>query len=158
SAGIATAVIFLLAVGIDPRVAWDLAITYHGYVAAHYGWAHGLWREVTSDYPSLGVALAGLLAWATWLRRARWAPTTLELAVLATCALQLWLVPFPYVQYVAPVFVLSAIFAPYCGAWAASLAARRPSAPRAVLAAACAIAAALAIRPLAAGWGSGEAA
>lgn len=158
SAGTAIAVGFLFAVGIDPRVAWDLSIAYHLYIASHYGWAHGLWHEVTTDYPSVGVALAGLLAWAAWLRRERQAPTAFELAVLATCALQLWLVPFPYVQYAAPIFVLSAIFAPYCGESAARLAARRPSAPRAMLAAACAIAAALAVRPLAFIWQSGEAA
>jgi hypothetical protein len=158
AAGIAMAVGFLFAVGIDPRVAWDLSITYHAYVAVHYGWARGLWHEVTTDIPSLGVALVGLLASATWLRHVRQAPNPFELAVLATCALQLWLVPFPYVQYAAPIFVLSAIFAPYCGEWAAWLAARRPVAPRAILACACAIATALAVRPLVLIWRSGDAA
>jgi hypothetical protein len=155
AAGIAIAVGFLLAVGVDPRVAWDLSVAYHAYIAAHYGWTHGLWHEVSTDHPSLAVAAAGLLAWVTWLRRERQAPHPFELAVLATCALQLWLVPFPYVQYSAPIFVLSAIFAPYCGEWAAELAARRPHAPRAILACACAIAAGLAVRPLAAIWVSG---
>ena len=104
------------------------------------------------------MALTGLLAWATWLRRERRRPNPFELAVLATCALQLWLVPFPYVQYAAPIFVLSAIFAPYCGEWAAQLAARRPHAPRAILACACAIAAVLAVRPLVLIWETGGAA
>jgi hypothetical protein len=52
--------------------------------------------------------------------------------------------------------MLSAIFAPYCGEWAARLAARRPFAPRAILAAACAIAGALAVRPLALIWQSND--
>jgi hypothetical protein len=155
AAGISVAVGFLAAVGVDPRVAWELSVSYHAYIAVHYGWAHGLWNEVATDYPSLGVAAVGLLAWATWLRRERQAPNSFELAVLVFCALQLWLVPFPYVQYAAPIFVLSAIFAPYCGEWAAQLAARRPQAPRAVLACACAIAAALAVRPLVLIWESG---
>ena len=54
AAGIAIAAGFLLAVGIDPRVAWDLSVTYHAYIAAHYGWAHGLWHEVTTDLPRSG--------------------------------------------------------------------------------------------------------
>jgi hypothetical protein len=153
---VAAAAGFALAVGIDPLVAWQLAISYHQYVASHFGMPHGLWDEFATDQPSLLVALTGLLAWATWLRARRETPTTLELAVLVTGALQLWLVPFPYVQYTAPVYLLSAIFAPYCGEWAGALATRRRHAPAIVLACACAIAAGIAYRPLAAGWRSGE--
>jgi hypothetical protein len=157
--GIAIALGFLLAVGIDPIEAWDLSIRYHGEVAAHFGTPHGLWKElIGSQRASLAVALAGLLAWAAWLRREHAAPTTLELAVLASCALQLWLVPFSYIQYTAPVYVLAAIFLPYCGEWAHAIAERRPRAPIAVLACACALAAGLAVRPLAGRWGRQNAA
>ena len=158
--GMAAAAAFLFAVGIDPLTAWDLSVVYHGYVAAHYGTGTDgpLWFQVATAHASLAVVFATLLAWAAWLRRERAAPTTLELAVLATCAGQLLLVPFPYVQYTAPMFVLPAIFAPYCGAWAEAIAARRPHLPRAVLASACAIAAGLAVRPLAGSWGLRDAA
>jgi hypothetical protein len=86
AAAVAAAAGFALAVGIDPLVAWQLSITYHQYVAAHFGMPHGLWDEFVTDRPSLLVALTGLLAWATWLRARRETPTTLELAVLVTSA------------------------------------------------------------------------
>ena len=158
AAGIALAAGFLLAVGIDPRAAWELSVRYHGYVAAHAGFAHGVARALADSPASLAVALAGMLAWATWLRDQREAPATLELAVLVTGAVQVAFVPFPYVQYTAPVLVLSALFAPFLGAWAQRLAARWRFAPEAALAAAALLAVIFAARPLAQSWGSGDAA
>jgi hypothetical protein len=156
--GIALALGFLFAVGVDPREAWDLSVRYHGYVAAHTGFAHNLWVEVIATPAPLAVALAGLIAWAAWLLTQRMAPTTLELAVLATAAIQLALVPFPYAQYAAPMFVLAAIFVPYLGAWAERIAGHWRPAPLAALACAAATALALVASPLAAGWRSGDAA
>jgi hypothetical protein len=158
SSGMALAVGFVLAMGIDPREAWDLSVRYHGHVAAHTGFAHNLWSEVIATRAPLAVALAGLVAWAAWLFAQRSAPTSLELAVLATLAIQLAFVPFPYVQYAAPVFVLAAIFLAYLGAWAERAAARWRPAPHAALACAAAIAIALVAGPLASGWRSQDAA
>jgi hypothetical protein len=158
AAGIALALGFVLAVGIDPREAWDLSVRYHGHVAANTGFAHNLWSEVIATPAPLAVALAGVLAWAAWLRSQRIAPTSLELAVLATIAIQLALVPFPYVQYAAPVFVLAAIFLPYLGAWTERIASRWRPAPHAAFACATAIAIALLAAPLATGWRSNDAA
>jgi len=156
--GVALALGFVFAAGIDPREAWELSVPYHGYVAAHAGFAHNLWYELLATPGPLAVALAGVVAWAAWLRAQRVAPTPLELAVLATAAIQLALVPFPYVQYAAPVFVLAAIFVPYLGAWAERIAVHWRPAPHAALAGAAAIGVALVALPLAAGWQSRDAA
>jgi hypothetical protein len=155
---IALAIGFLVVVGIDPLEAFDLSIRYHGDVAAHFGTPHGLWKElIGSERISLAVALAGLVAWATWLRDRHETPTTLELTVLTSLALQIALVPFSYIQYTAPVYVLAAIFLPYCGEWVHALADRRPWAPQAVLAGAGALAVGLAAHALAAGGSAPDA-
>jgi hypothetical protein len=155
---IALALGFTVAIGVDPIEAWDLSVRYHGYVAAHTGFAHNLWYEMLATPGPLAVACVGVLAWAAWLRAERTAPTALELAVLATGAIQLAFVPFPYVQYAAPIFVLAAIFVPYLGAWAERIGARVRPAPQGALAAAALLAIALVAAPLAAGWRSRDAA
>jgi len=70
---------------------------------------------VLAQWPLLCLIGLGIAAWGSWLVRTRSSASTFELAVLVTCLQQIVTVSYPYVQYVAPWFLLAAIFVPYIG-------------------------------------------
>lgn len=118
--GVWAALVFLLAAGIDPLHVWEFSVRYRAHMMSEAGFNSGVFEAVFAARFPLAVSLVGLSAWAGWLIRERQAPSALDVAVLATCVFQLAWVRVPEAEYVAPVFVLMALFFPYVGLWARS--------------------------------------
>ncbi len=114
-------ILALLALGIEPLAVWDLSIRYHLLFSERAAFEQGLVEEVLAQPALLTLIAAGLLSWVTWLKRHGETPSSFELAILIACLGQLWLVRYPHIQYVAPWFVLAAIFLPYLGRLAEEL-------------------------------------
>ena len=107
--------IFLKVVGIDPRLAYDLSIGFHGRFLATTAYSYGLWRSITAQPVTLAFAGAGALAWGVLIAARRIQPKPFEVAALVFLVAAPFLVPLPYKQYYAPWFALAAVFVPFFG-------------------------------------------
>ena len=112
---VAGALVFLGVAGIDPLLAYDLAIGFHGRFLATTSFSHGLWRSITAQPVPLGLVCAGVLAWIALVATRRIRPAPFELGALLFLATTPFLMPLPYKQYFAPWFALSAVFIPFLG-------------------------------------------
>ncbi len=115
SAACGLALLALLFAGIDPVALFDLSIRFHLLFGERAHFEDGLLEMVLSQWSLLSLVALGGMAWAYWLVRTRSSASSFELAVLLTCLQQLAMVPYPHVQYVAPWFMLAAIFVPFIG-------------------------------------------
>jgi hypothetical protein len=112
------AIAVLRSAGIDPVLAYDMAILYQWNFVAHGGFQHGLLASLIQQPQVLFVVGAGVLAWCAHLSALRLRPTTYESAVLLFLVVQLVLVDRPYKQYYAPWFLLASCFVPFLGVYA----------------------------------------
>ena len=95
-AALAATVAFFEIVGIDPRLAFQMAVTYQWTFASHSAYGFGLAREVTAHPALLALVAVGISGWCAYLISARTAPMPYEVAVLLFLAAQLVLVDRPY--------------------------------------------------------------
>jgi hypothetical protein len=112
---LAGALAFLAAAAIDPRLAYDLSIGFHGRFLSTTSFRHGLMDSLTEEPVPLGLACAGAVTWAVLALTKHIRPASFELAAFFFLVTAPLLVRLPYKQYYAPWFVLSAIFVPFLG-------------------------------------------
>jgi hypothetical protein len=114
-AALACAWVFLLAVRIDPRLAYDLAIGFHRRFLSSTSFTHGLSTSLATEPILLAAAAAGAAAWLALALAKRIRPAPFEVATLCFLASAPLIVRLPYKQYYAPWFVLAALFLPFLG-------------------------------------------
>jgi hypothetical protein len=109
------AIAFLRAAGVNPRLAFQMAISYQLAIIEHAGSHRGLLHSMIQR-PQLSLLIAsGVAAWAGHLFSTRRMPHAYELAVVLFLATQLLIVDRPYKQYYGPWFLLAASFVPFIG-------------------------------------------
>jgi hypothetical protein len=106
--GLSAAAGFLLAVGINPVLAYRLTISFHALFVKGTTFHVSLPRALLDQPLLLGLCVAGAVVWLMMRRR-----NTFEIAVFVHLAVQLATVPFPYKQYYAPWLLLGATFIPF---------------------------------------------
>jgi len=109
------ALAFMRAIGVNPRLAFQMAISYQFAFIERAGFHRGLLHSVI-QHPRLAILIAiSVAAWAVHLFSLRKMPHTYELAVVLFLLAQLAIVDRPYKQYYGPWFLLAASFVPFVG-------------------------------------------
>jgi hypothetical protein len=111
-AAVAIGCLFLLAVGVDPIVAYRLSVTYHVLLGARGGFGHGLARALWEQPHLVAIVFSGVIGWLL-VARTRLVAFTFELAVCLFLVLQAAFVRLGYPQYYGPWFLLGMVFLPY---------------------------------------------
>ncbi len=101
--------------GVDPELAFQMAVRYQWTFAADSAFGYGLLAAVTGQATLLAIVSAGLLARVVLLSIRRRRPGTFETALVLFLVLQCLLVDRPYKQYYAPWFLAASCFVPYVG-------------------------------------------
>jgi hypothetical protein len=114
-AALACAWAFLLAVRIDPGLAYDLAIGFHRRFLSSTSFTRGLTASLAAEPILLAAAAAGAAAWLALALARRLRPAPFEVALLCFLTTAPLIVRLPYKQYYAPWFVLAALFVPFLG-------------------------------------------
>jgi hypothetical protein len=115
ASAVAAAVIFLGAPGVDPLLAWDMSIGFHGRFLATTSFSRGLAGSIAAEPVTLALVAAGAACWLGLAIAGRLGPRPLELALAAVLVAATLTVALPYKQYYAPWFVLGGAFIPFVG-------------------------------------------
>jgi hypothetical protein len=105
--------LFLRFAGIDALATYAFGIRYQALFEANTGFHYGLLQSLLARPLLLGLTLAGVVAWAIYLKRSGARPNAFELATVLFLLAQLVLAQRPYKQYYAPWLLTGAGFTPY---------------------------------------------